>query len=97
MNKENLIPIEKLCVLYSVDIAFFLNLNEIGLIEIISLQQTDYIDETRITDIEKILRIHHELDINIEGIDAVFNLLQKIDELQIEVVALTNRLRLFEN
>ena len=43
------------------------------------------------------IRIHHELNINIEGIDVVFNLLHKVDDLQSEIDAVRNRLRLYEN
>jgi hypothetical protein len=43
------------------------------------------------------IRMHQELDVNIEGIDVVFNLLQKIDGLQNELTALKNRLRLYES
>jgi hypothetical protein len=41
--------------------------------------------------------MHQELDVNIEGIDVVFNLLQKIDTLQKELVKVKNRLRFYEN
>jgi hypothetical protein len=43
------------------------------------------------------IRIHKELDINTEGIDVVFNLLQKIDTLQNELISTKNRLRLYES
>ena len=48
-------------------------------------------------EIEKMIRMHQELDVNIEGIDVVFNLLQKIDSLQKELANVRNRLRLYEN
>ena len=41
--------------------------------------------------------MHQELDVNIEGIDVVFNLLQKIDDLQNELISVKNRLRLYES
>ena len=41
--------------------------------------------------------MHQELDVTIEGIDVVFNLLQKIDALQKELTALKNRLNLYES
>ena len=42
------------------------------------------------------MRLHYELDINMEGIDAISNLLLKIDNLQQELTAAKNKLRLFE-
>ena len=95
MNMKNLIPIPELCAHYEVEISFFSNLNEIGLIEIKTIESSQYIDS--VYEIEKIVRMHQELDVNIEGIDVVFNLLQKIDTLQKELTALKNRLNLYES
>ena len=78
-------------------ISFFSNLNEIGLIEIKTIESSQYIDSDSVYEIEKIVRMHQELDVNIEGIDVVFNLLQKIDTLQKELTALKNRLNLYES
>ena len=97
MNMKNLIPIPELCPHYEVEISFFSNLNEIGLIEIKTIESSQYIDSDSVYEIEKIVRMHQELDVNIEGIDVVFNLLQKIDTLQKELTALKNRLNLYES
>ncbi len=43
------------------------------------------------------IRIHHQLKVNTEGIDVVFNLLQKVDDLRNELNTVRNRLRLYEN
>jgi hypothetical protein len=61
------------------------------------MEQVHYIHQDSIYEIEKMIRMHQELDVNIEGIDVVFNLLQKIDALQKELVNVRNRLRLYEN
>jgi hypothetical protein len=97
MSTENFIPINILCTHYNVELSFFNNLNEIGLIEIQDVEQTLYVHKDSIYDIEKIIRMHHELDVNIEGIDVVLNLLQKIDALQKELLSVRNRLLLYEN
>ena len=97
MNMKNLIPIPELCAHYEVEISFFSNLSEMGLIEIKTIEASQYIDSDSVYEIEKIVRMHQELDVNIEGIDVVFNLLQKIDALQKELTALKNRLNLYES
>ena len=48
-------------------------------------------------DLEKIVRLHNELNVNLEGIDVVFNLLEKERKLRKELNAVKNRLRLYEN
>mgnify|MGYP000430098390 CR=1 FL=1 len=45
----------------------------------------------------KIIRLHNELNVNLEGIDVVFNLLEKEKQLRDELTALKNRIRLYEN
>ena len=97
MNMENLISIPELCIHYTVEMSFFTNLSEMGLLEIKTIESKQYIDSDAIYEIEKMIRMHQELDVNIEGIDVVFNLLQKIDRLQNELTALKNRLRLYES
>jgi hypothetical protein len=94
---ENLIPIPELCNHYTVELSFFTNLSEMGLLEIKTIESKQYIDSDAIYEIEKMIRMHQELDVNIAGIDVVFNLLQKIDGLQNELTALKNRLRLYES
>lgn len=97
MNTENFIPINTLCQHYKVEIKFFHNLNENGLIDIQLVDDIQYIHKDSIYEIEKIVRMHKDLDVNIEGIDIVLNLLQKIDALQTELHKVRNRLLLYEN
>src|SRR3970040_1514006 len=97
MSTENFIPLETLCSHYNVELSFFSNLNEIGLIEIQTVEQMQYVHQDSIYEIEKMIRMHQELEVNLEGIDVVFNLLQKIDTLKKELTAVRNRLRLYEN
>ena len=97
MKIENLIAIQALCSYYKVELSFFDNLNEMGLLEIKTIEEMQYIHPDAIFEIEKMIRIHQELDVNTAGIDVVFNLLQKIDDLQNELISTKNRLRLYES
>jgi len=96
-STTELIQVETLCGRYSLEMSFFVRLSEIGLIQITTVEETRYIHEDQITDVEKMVRMHRELDVNIEGIDVVFNLLRKIDALQNELISLKNRLQLYED
>ncbi|WP_418262753.1 chaperone modulator CbpM [Flavobacterium faecale] len=97
MSTENFIPLDTLCTHYKVTLSFFYNLNDNGLIDIEVIEQTQYIHQDALHEIEKIIRMHQELDVNVEGIDVVLNLLKKIDALKTELQAVRNRLRLYEN
>ncbi|HLV42385.1 MAG TPA: chaperone modulator CbpM [Brumimicrobium sp.] len=96
MERQDLILIRTLCVHYKVEVSFFKELDNIGLIEIEVFENDEFIHEEKIGDLEKMIRIHRELDVNIEGIDVVFNLLQKEIQLREEVQELRNRLRFYE-
>ncbi|PKP08927.1 MAG: MerR family transcriptional regulator [Bacteroidetes bacterium HGW-Bacteroidetes-3] len=97
MSKEKFIPLHKLCELYKIEMSFFSSLNEIGLIQITTIEELHYIHNEKINDIEKMIRMHRDLNINIEGIDIAFNLLQKINDLENELNLMKNRLRFYEN
>lgn len=97
MKTINFIPLVQLCSHYKVEKSFFTELNEAGLIEITTIEKVSCLHMDKIDDVERMIRIHHELNINIEGIDVVFNLLHKVDDLQSEIDAVRNRLRLYEN
>lgn len=97
MTKENYIAINELCSHYKVEMSFFSNLNEFGLLELRTIEKTQYISIDKLNDLEKMLRLHQELNINTEGIDIVFNLLDKINNLQEELTSIKNRLRLYED
>jgi len=56
-----------------------------------------YVHEEKLYKVERIIRIHRELNVNIEGIDVVLNLLDKVDKLQNEVYNIQSRLRLYED
>ncbi len=97
MKTQQFILIKTLCSQYNIDISFVDSLNKIGLIEIEIINQNQFIHQDQISDLEKMIRLHHELNVNIEGIDIVFNLLEKERALRNELNALKNRLRLYEN
>lgn len=96
MNNDNLIPLNQLCIHYKVEMSFFNNLKDFGLIEVLTIQQDYYIRTEQISELEKMIRMHQELNINIEGIDTVLNLLNKIESLNSELLDAQNRLRRYE-
>ncbi len=95
--EKNLIAITTLCSSYEIEFSFINALHKTGLIQIVIIEQDQFIHQDQIGDLEKMIRLHHELNVNIEGIDVVFNLLEKEKKLREELNALKNRLRLYEN
>ena len=96
MKPEEFISLNQLCEYHEIEISFFSGLNEIGLIEIQTIEHIPHIHRDAINEIEKMIRMHRELNINAEGIDTILNLLEQIDELQQELIMVKNRLNLYE-
>ena len=92
MPNENLILIESVCLHHGIDMEFITALQNFGLIELITIENTHYLDSEILSDVEKMINMHYVLDINIEGIDAIFHLLSRIETLQQHLTAARNRL-----
>ena len=97
MKEQEFIPTQTLCSQYNIEIAFVDALNNMGLIQIEIIEEKHFIHQDQINNLEKIIRLQTELDLNLEGIDIVFNLLEKEKDLRNELNTLKNRLRLYEN
>ncbi len=91
-----MIPADKFCASHNIEITFINSLHEAGLIEITTIRETEYIHKSQLNELEKIVRLYYEMDINLEGIETVINLLQRINNMQEEITLLKNRLRLYE-
>tara|TARA_R110002020_G_scaffold454898_3_gene670876 strand:- start:1059 stop:1361 length:303 start_codon:yes stop_codon:yes gene_type:complete len=96
MAQQEFILIETLCTHYEIEVSFVDSLYDLGLLEIHTIEHTRYIPEEKVTDLERMIRIHQDLEVNPEGIDVIFNLLRKVDDLKNELAITKNRLRQYE-
>jgi hypothetical protein len=94
--KKNLIALTTLCSQYEIEFSFVHALHKTGLIEIEMIEEDHFIHQDQISDLERMIRLHQDLNVNIEGIDVVINLLEKQRALREELTVLKNRLRLYE-
>ena len=97
MGEKDIIPIQQFCTHYDIPVSFIDALCEYELIEIISTEEIRCINKFQIRDIEKMMRLHFDLEINMEGIDAIYNLLKQVDDLQAQVTMLSNKLKFHEH
>jgi chaperone modulatory protein CbpM len=96
MISEDLIPASDFCINHNIEISFIDSLYENGLINIATIDETVFLYPDQLGQIEKIFRLHYDLGINLEGIETISYLLDRIDEMQNEIINLQNRLRLYE-
>ncbi|MER3374679.1 MAG: chaperone modulator CbpM [Allomuricauda sp.] len=96
METEKLIPLNTFCQYHAVESSFvyFMHENDLVQIEFKQGKPFLYLDELPL--LEKMVRLHEELDINPEGLQAVFQLLQHVEDLQREVDLLRRKLRRLE-
>ena len=97
MQTKNYIAVNDFCINHNIEISFISSLQQTGLIEITTIENSGFIDAEQLQELEKYVRFYYELDINLEGIETVTYLLQKINSLQHEIATLNNRLRLYES
>ena len=97
MKKDNLIAAIEFCANHNIEISFISSLQESGLIEMKTINETIYIHERQLQELERIVRFYYELDINLEGIETITHLLNRSIKMQNEIIALKNRLRLYED
>ncbi|MBC7616175.1 MAG: chaperone modulator CbpM [Pedobacter sp.] len=95
MKNENLVLIAQFCMHHNVELSFISSLHQFGLINILELEDEHYLSIDEIIEVEKMARLHYELGINLEGVDAVANLLKQIATLQQELMMARNRLDTF--
>ena len=74
---------------YNIEVSFVQKLDEHGLIELDRSGETILIAFEQLSDLEKYMHLHYELEINLEGLETIKHLLDRVHDLQKEV----NRLK----
>lgn len=95
MEKE-LITITEYCIKYDIEPSFIGLLEESGIIILTSVGQEKYIHIEQLTEIDRYIHFHYDLHINIEGIDAIRHLLDKVNHMQEEIQQLKKQLLLYQ-
>lgn len=96
MQTNDLIAADEFCVSHNIEVSFINSLSEMGLIEMTTMEERCFIDVNQVSLVERMVRMHYDLNINLEGIDAITHLLTKVEELQNELNLVRNRLRFYE-
>lgn len=96
MRNEEMVAANEFCTSHNVEISFLYSLSESGLLEITTAEENVFIYQDQLPELEKLVRLHYDMDINLEGIEAIHHLLQQMKMMQGEMRVLKNKLGLYE-
>ena len=96
MNNDEMIPANEFCIQHNIELSFISSLKESGLIEVNITEEQLYVPASQLNYLEKLVRFRYEMNINLEGIETVSYLLEKMNKMQEKILLLSNRLRVYE-
>lgn len=96
MMETKYILIQDYCSISNIEPDFIHALAAENMIILKTISGEQYLEEDQIEDLEQYIRLHYDMEINIEGIDAIRHLLSRIKKMQIEIRTLHERLKLYE-
>lgn len=91
-----LITLKEYSIQYNIEPEFLLELEESGIIFFQEEGKEKYILEEQLSELERYIRFYYDLNINIEGIDAIRHLLAKVAEMEREIKMLRSQLHLHQ-
>jgi hypothetical protein len=84
------------CMLHNIDRSFIHSLANEGMITVTYANNDEFIEEEQLYELELFARWYQELGINLEGIDVIRHLVERVKGLQGEIAVLKSRLRSYE-
>ena len=97
MQTDEMINVEKFCIHHQIELSFINSLSQSGLVEIIQTDEKRVVTLQQLPLLERLVRLHYEMNINIEGLETITHLLNRLDNMHREMLQLNNRLQFFEN
>ncbi|WP_190811035.1 chaperone modulator CbpM [Flagellimonas sp. S3867] len=95
--KESIhISIIEFCKYNYIKKSFVQDLADNHLIKLLYIEKQPHIHCEELPKLEKMVRLHQDLNVNLEGIDVIQQLLQKMSQLQDEVLMLRRKLDRFD-
>jgi hypothetical protein len=95
-REQDLVPAQLCATQYRIEYTFIQSLQDSGLIRVETINGEGFIPAEQLHQLERYVRLHHDLDINLEGIEAIAHLLNRVETLQKELSLLSARLRQYE-
>jgi chaperone modulatory protein CbpM len=95
MKTSKLIEVETFCKNNDIEISFVNSLEQNGLIEITKIEETKFFNFEQLMELDRYIRFYYELNINLEGIDAIKHLFRRVNEMCGKIGSLQNKQYLY--
>ena len=95
--ETDLIIVREYCQKSHVTPSFIVSLEENGLIDIQVIEGEHYLLVSQLRDLERFIRWHEDLSVNIEGIGVIHELMGRMHEMQQELNQLRREVRVFRS
>ncbi len=96
MQTAEMIAADEFCAHHHIEMSFIESLKESGLIEVSITEEKTFLPVNQLGQLEKLVRLYYEMDINLEGIETITYLLQRMNDMQQQILQLSNRLSRYE-
>lgn len=83
--------------IYQVEESFIDSLCDLGLLRLSDAENNRFLEYNELEELEQFVRWHNEMDINVEGIEALYHMLDRVKSLQTELEQLRNELRFYRS
>ncbi|RYE26335.1 MAG: MerR family transcriptional regulator [Sphingobacteriales bacterium] len=97
MENTDLILADDFCLHHHVSYTFITQLYDAGLVEVVTIDERHFLPVDKLTEVEKLVNFHTDLDVNVEGIEVIANMLLQMKALQRQLRETQNRLGLYED
>lgn len=94
--KEELVEATIFCNYYQIEGSFISSLQESGLVELVIVEEQTFIPHSQLQQLEKMIRLHQELDVNIYGVEVIVHMLKRMEQMQHELNILKSKLSFYE-
>ncbi len=96
MQSQDFITVDECSTNYNIEVSFISSLHESGLVSMTTIDKRTFLHHDQLNDLEKFIRFHYDLEINMEGLETISHLLEKTKNMQLKIVELQNRLKFYE-
>jgi MerR HTH family regulatory protein len=96
MQIEEMITASEFCRHHNIELSFIYSLQDSGLLQTETIGESVFLPVGQLSHLEKLVKWHYEMDINIAGLETITHLLGRLDSMHHQIINLSNRLNRYE-